>query len=568
MDCYEEVNKYARQQERERCLCEEKQIREWFAAELDNKNCLKIESEDLIKYIIREVQILKTIFLNFDIQINELDKIERLWDDFLLYNLNLFLEYFMTKDKRKVFILEFSEKVSFLKIEAAENFIHNYNEYNHRYTKYMMENFSLEKNADKHFWRLICYMAKTSQVEQYIKEYRKFLFFYVFYLCLKIPTEDFNSCKKELNKCRIALMELVRNKKYGRIQLPDLKKIKNPLYCSNGQKCLQDITYYMKVILFCWNKKIYDREGVFEMIEELYRQIREKIIVFDDLKTIVPEEINRDICTGKLPEFHNHDFGVLQENEKVHYFNHTVLYQGKNYNEDTKFDSYKGLLIFTDKRIIFKGKYILDLGYEDICRITQYDTMPEILEIQSGNKINYFYLPSAEVAYKILKLIANCHKGEEVIKKQISLSYEELLEKADTKAYIFAFEYMASSDLPKKLKEMLLELTCRLRELQKITEKNMQYKEDIYHFLHYYIPETVKLILDYQSYQGIGMADEMIREVYKKVETAVYALSGAVSKKVLEIYQTSARNTMAGADALKEILGQDGYVDSAYTMKK
>ena len=60
----------------------------------------------------------------------------------------------------------------------------------------------------------------------------------------------------------------------------------------------------------------------------------------------------------------------------------------------------------------------------------------------------------------------------------------------------------------------------------------------------------------------------MVEEVYEKVETAVLALDRAVYQKVLEIYQASARDTIASADALKEILGQDGYVDSSYTIDK
>ena len=60
----------------------------------------------------------------------------------------------------------------------------------------------------------------------------------------------------------------------------------------------------------------------------------------------------------------------------------------------------------------------------------------------------------------------------------------------------------------------------------------------------------------------------MVKDVYDKVMTAVQALDRAVYQKILDIYQTSARDTMAGADALKEILGQDGYVDLSYTMNK
>ena len=304
------------------------------------------------------------------------------------------------------------------------------------------------------------------------------------------------------------------------------------------------------------------------MIEELYRQVQEKMIIFDDLNSIVPEEIKQEIYDGKLPEFHDYDFSTLQKDEKVHYLDHTVLYQGKEYNGDIEFVSYKGLLFFTDKRIIFKGKYILDLRYGDISRVTEYDVVPNVLEIKSGNKINYFQFPEIEVAYKVLKLIANCKREDRTLGSKVSLSYEELVEKADIKAYIFAFEYMISGNLPEKLKEMLMELNSKLHGLRKTIEKNPQCKEEIYQFLHYYIPETIRLVWSYQSYQETGLTNKMVEEVYEKVETAVLALDRAVYQKVLEIYQASARDTIASADALKEILGQDGYVDSSYTIDK
>ena len=127
---------------------------------------------------------------------------------------------------------------------------------------------------------------------------------------------------------------------------------------------------------------------------------------------------------------------------------------------------------------------------------------------------------------------------------------------------------MISGNLPEKLKEMLMELNFKLHGLRKTIEKNPQCKEEIYQFLHYYIPETIRLVWSYQSYQETGLTNKMVEEVYEKVETAVLALDRAVYQKVLEIYQASARDTIASADALKEILGQDGYVDSSYTIDK
>lgn len=566
---YEEVHEYARQrQESELRLREERQVREWFATELDNTSFLKLESGNLMKYVVREVQSLKLIYSSFEPRMDEIVKAEQLWNDFLLYNLDLFAEKLIAVRKRKLFISNFAEKVLHIDNSVAEDFVNNYYDSNRKYMKYMIENFSLEKNADKQFWRLLCHEGEVNQIEHFTKIYIRFIYFYTFYLYLKVPAEDFNLCKKELKQYRVGISELLRNQKNGRNLLPDIKKMKNPLYCSEKQKYLHNLLIFTKVILFSLNK-VADKEGEDEMIEELYRQIQEQIIAFENLDSILPEEIKQEVHKDRLPEFQDYASGVLQENEKIHYLDHTVLYQGKEDDEEIQFYSYKGVLLFTDRRIVFEGEYILDLGYEDVSRVTAYEIIPEILEIRSGNKVNYFQLPDTETAYKILKVIAKRKNGrDKADDRQIPLSYEELVKKADIKSYIFAFDYMAAGALPQELKEKLKELNNKLRGLQKTIEQNPQRKEEIYQFLHYYIPEAVSLVHAYQSYQGTGLADSTVKEVYKKVETAVLALDRAVYQKILEIYQTSARDTMAGADALKEILGQDGYVDLSYTMNK
>ena len=102
---YEEVHEYARQrQESELRLREERQVREWFATELDNTSFLKLESGNLMKYVVREVQSLKLIYSSFEPRMDEIVKAEQLWNDFLLYNLDLFAEKLIAVRKRKLFI--------------------------------------------------------------------------------------------------------------------------------------------------------------------------------------------------------------------------------------------------------------------------------------------------------------------------------------------------------------------------------------------------------------------------------------------------------------------------------
>ena len=569
---YEEVTEYARQcQENEQHLCEEKRIREWFSAELDNTNCLRIGSEDLIRYVVREVQILKILFREFEGKTDKNVDTEQLCKDFLLYNLNLFAGYFILKEKRKQFILKFATKLLHFSEQEVLDFLENCPDYDRRYQRYMEDNFSLEKNTDKYFWKLIFQTGNDQQTFKFTKEYLRFIYFYVFYLYLKVYAgADPNSWKRTLKQYKISLAELEKDLKSGKFLPADLKKLENPLYCSDRPEVLKGIQNSMKVILFCLisEGRITEKEGGFEMIEELYRQWKNGILTQEELRSIIPEEIRREAYAGKLPDFRDYEADFLQTDEKVHYLDHTILYQGKSCNGEIQFQSYKGILLFTDRRIVFKGVDTLDLEYEKISRIAEYDVLPEILEIRSQNRINYFQVPDIEAAYKILKLIANRKKGTSVDEKQVPLSYEELVDKADIRAYIFAFEYMLSGDMPRELREGLNGLNHKLVSLQKTTEQYPECKNAIYQFLHYYIPETVRLVRAYQKYQNAGLTGKTADKVYEKVVTAVQALDGAVYQKITEIYQTAVRDTVAGAEALKEILGQDGYVDKRYSMDK
>ena len=132
---------------------------------------------------------------------------------------------------------------------------------------------------------------------------------------------------------------------------------------------------------------------------------------------------------------------------------------------------------------------------------------------------------------------------------------------------MFAFDYAVSGDMPQEFRDMITELNRKLQGLQKTIERYPERQEEIYQFLHYYIPEAVKLVVSYQRYQNVGLEIQTIDKVYEKVKSAVAALDMAVYQKIWDIYHLETMDTVAGAEALKEILGQDGYVDPAYEMK-
>ena len=215
---------------------------------------------------------------------------------------------------------------------------------------------------------------------------------------------------------------------------------------------------------------------------------------------------------------------------------------------------------------MFRGNGSLDLYYDKVDRIVEYDILPEILEVISNGKSNFFQVPDIEIAYQTLKLIANRGRGENVPEEDIPFTYEELINKADLKACAFAFDYAMAGDMPEELREQLRETNRKLLGLQKTIDRYPERKEEVYQFLVYYVPEAVRVVTSYQRYQNVGLDEKTIRNVYEKVMIAVKSLDGALYKKISDIYHLETMDTVARAEALREILGQDGYVDPAYEM--
>ena len=117
------------------------------------------------------------------------------------------------------------------------------------------------------------------------------------------------------------------------------------------------------------------------------------------------------------------------------------------------------------------------------------------------------------------------------------------------------------------MKNLLIDLIPKLKCLQKTVVQYPEKKDSIYQFLHYYVPEAVKVVAEYHQYQFVGLDERSLRNVYDKVTAAVRALDLAVLQKIAEIYNFATMDTIAQAEALREILGQDGFVDTAYAIK-
>lgn len=570
---YEDVVEFAKmRQEEEMRRMEEAQIRKWFGEKLGDLRYSKLESSTLIKYMMREYQMMFRVYgdmISRETEILPFDS-EQLWKDFWVYFLCESAEVFLTKEKIVPFVEMFIKKVlrisDIISYEINQQFVSG----NYRYKKYFRKTFAYTENGKKLFWRFICLKSdrKYEQAAQFITSFGRFqlLLYYYFYLTSTSGCNG-HQWKITLIRCQQEIGNMSQMKWMKSCTVPDTRLMVNPVF---GKKCKSlsgDLLRSMRVILFQLKKPSKDKEKEFLMIEELYFKLQEEETKPSPLQSILPENVKQNIMDGKLPEFPHPDVSGLAPEEKLFYLNHTVLYQERESEDEILFYNYKGTVYFTDKRIMFRGKDSLAIFYENIDRIVEYDLIPEFLEIKTGNKSNFFQIPDAETAYRILKLIANRNRGEPVIKVDAPFTYEELVDKADIGACIFAFEYVIAGDIPEELNSMICELNVKLRGLQRTIEKYPERKEEIYQFLKYYIPEAVKVVTSYQDYQGVGLEEQTMKNMYKKIVIAVKALDHAVTQKIIDMYHLEVMDTVARAEALREILGQDGFVDPEYKMQ-
>ena len=197
-----------------------------------------------------------------------------------------------------------------------------------------------------------------------------------------------------------------------------------------------------------------------------------------------------------------------------------------------------------------------------------YDVIPEIIEFASSRDNYFIRTADTELTYRIMKMILGYWSEIEQQSDPAPMNMEQMtigfLEKEDMESYIFGIKTMMDVDMPENLQTDLVEMIRSLEFLDIALKKYPSYKEQSYNFFSYYIPEAVKILYAYNEYEKAGLEEREINPVYEKVVAAIQKLSVAAKQQVVEIYKNAIVDTTARAEALAEILGQDGFVDSAY----
>lgn len=142
---------------------------------------------------------------------------------------------------------------------------------------------------------------------------------------------------------------------------------------------------------------------------------------------------------------------------------------------------------------------------------------------------------------------------------EFPFNVNELDDQTDIKIFIESFEFIKNLDIPINFKEEIDKIINDLIKLKETIEKYCEKRNEIGDFLDYYLPESIKLMLQYIDYQNADMDEVMLKDVNKKIYNTLNDVHKALCKEINELYKYDTVITKARADALSGILLQDGF---------
>ncbi len=564
-DHYGDVTQYADiQAEMERQKRDEVKKQEWFASVSGETQNAAADTNVLIKLTAKAYRDAADRYrkLGLPAQTGTVDLLQ-LWEDLWLFSTEKSIEEMdIPEEKQEQLLHVMKEKV--LHLEGATSAERHFAEReNRKYRRYLQGCFAGTESHPSSYWSFLAEVSSgdNADLQMLIRCQERYCLYLKYYLYKSThPRSDHWMRDVEQNK---KILEATRKQlQWGKQRKPLMSKLQNPLY---RPSLLEAIILFSHALLFHIGSPSGQED--LAMIEDLYTFLKEYEGQPASVTSILPEGIGRQIMEGKLPVFADSSITGLQPGENIHYINHVIAYKPTESGEEP-FELAKGTIAITDKRIAFRSVGINDISLADLDRVTQYDMTPGIMVFQGRGQACYVTLPDLQLAYRVLQMIANPDvdqtKGQTV---QVPFSYEELVEKADLGACIFAFECLESYPFPSKLKDKIRLLLKKLHGLQTAVENHPERANEVQRFLIYYLPEEVRLMLSYHEYQSAEMNEAALQKTYTMITDSIDTLDAAVEQKILNIYNMEAMETRAKADALKQILEQDGYFQGSQILK-
>lgn len=315
---------------------------------------------------------------------------------------------------------------------------------------------------------------------------------------------------------------------------------------------------YFRVRIALKNQLGLESDVVMDKARKLYKYIAEHSGMDRQISSVIPDGVVTTIMNGKLPLFPREDLGIaIDENELIHYVDHSILY--KEVGNDQYLSTKGKVYLFSNKLGFYGGSDVFEVLIDDIAAVLEYDGTPKILEILTENANYYISVPNTEILFKALQNIENLTDSSEVDYVQTGTTLEEMIEGADLDSYIFYFEDVQHSQIDEEMQNQIGILIEKMHKLSAALEKYPDKVEGTHRFSSYYLPETLRLIFSYQQYLYAGVSKDKIDKVYDKVMESIETVIVAVEHKIDNIYQVATMDTVAKANALQKIMGQDGY---------
>ncbi len=314
--------------------------------------------------------------------------------------------------------------------------------------------------------------------------------------------------------------------------------------------------FRIKVILK--NEPRLESEIVMEKAKRLYEYIAEHSVLQKEISSIIPDEIINSILNGSLPVLPHEDLGLtVDESELIHYVDHAVLYKEVG---EGQYISVKGkLYLFSNKIGFYGGSDTHEILLDDIATVMEFEGSPTILEVLTNRENLYISTTNTDILFKALHTIESSKNEENMEYTKIETTIEKMIEGADLDSYIFYFEDVQHSQIKEDMEKQIGILIEKLHKLSAALEKYPDKVEGTHRFSTYYLPETLRLIFAYQQYLMAGVSKDKIDKVYDKVMESIDTVIVAVESKIDSIYQVATMDTVAKANALQKIMGQDGY---------
>ena len=556
-DHYADVLEFAQmRQEQEQRVIDEMAVRMLFSEGTGLQEYKSIDANGAMKRMVGTFREVSDLYTNILRKMDEQEWRIYLWEDLWIYTVAEYLdENMIPEDAAQKLLDVFIRKVFRFTDSLTGQEYYDQVKSSTRFRRFVSDAYELTEKSRIEYWKWLA--EHTNPAEEgleIVKLYESFVIDLTFYLFMSTHSVDRWPAKHGTDLKKLDLIK--KQYKSGDIEKATLSRLRNPI----DEDTENDIGVFIfrKVLVF--SKTHYDASwNEEEMIEELYVKLQDSDNEDERINSIMPDDICAQIEDGILPVFPTPEISGINVDEKIHYMNHAILYRSRIDGNDIDFDVCRGTVYLTDRRMLFKGEGSADVMYQDILRVQNYGNLPHIIEFGTRKNAYYIQIPDSELAYSVLQMIVSPQKEAKTKEVDAPFTYEELVDKADIGACIFAFEYLLSGEMPVSIQKNAAILLQKLKGLEQTIIKYPERKGETDRFLNYYIPETIQVIMSYQHYIKVGINEDMLAKIQTKVINCVETMKSAIDKKISEIYQMATMNTVAQADALEKILGNDGF---------